>query len=958
MAGRIQGITVEIGGDTTKLQTALKGVNSEIRNTQSQLKDVDKLLKLDPGNTELLAQKHRLLGDAVKETKEKLETLKTAAEQANTALANGEITQSQYDGLQREIAETEAKLKSLEEQANQSATALQKIAATGDKLKSVGSSVTNVGTALAPVSAAAAAAGAAGVKAAMDWETAFTGVQKTVDATEAEYEELGKGIQQMATETASSMEEIAGVAEVAGQLGIAKENLLDFTRTMVQLGDTTNLSAEEAATALARFLNITGESTGNVDRLGAAIVDLGNNFATDEAAIVSMSTRLASAGTLAGMTSTDILALSTAMSSVGIEAEAGGTAMTQTLTSLEAAVADFSAGSTEDLEAIASVANMSAADFASAWKSHPIEAVQAFISGLGQLDEKGESATLVLDELGMSGVRQSNMLKSLALASNVLSDAIDTSSTAYQENTALTIEAEKRYGTFESQVSQLKESFKTIAIDIGETLIPIIKSLMESLKGVVEWWKNLSDGQRELIVKAGLLAAALSPVLIIVGKLISAVGTVMTIIPKIGPALTAVKGAFAALNAVMMANPIILIIAAIAALVAAFIYLWNNCEEFRQFWIDLWEGIKEAAVAVWEGLKTFFAEAWESIKTTAETVWTAMSTFFTGFWDGIKSTFTTVVTSISTFLENAWSAISSAASTVWNEVATFFSTTWAAIKNTFTTVVNAISTFLMNAWNTVKNTATTVWNAISNFFTNIWNGIKNTVTSVMNAISSFISTAWNNIKNTVSTVGNAIKNAVTTVWTNITSAVKNAMSNVFSAVKSGFASVRDHIVGLASEAFNWGKDLIMGIVNGIKSVIGKVGEAVSDVASTIREFLHFSVPDKGPLTDYESWMPDFIGGLAKGIEQSRGLIDKAMAGITGDMVISPRVLATDGSLTAGVAGRGNSDLLSGISSAISTALAGVSSSGDIVIPVYLGTDMIDEIVVTAQQRMNLRSGGR
>ena len=129
MAGRIQGITVEIGGDTTKLQTALKGVNTEIRNTQSQLRDVDKLLKLDPGNTELLAQKHRLLGDAVKETKEKLETLKTAAEQAEQALKDGTITQEQYDGLQREIAETEQKLKALEEQARQSGTALQEIAA-------------------------------------------------------------------------------------------------------------------------------------------------------------------------------------------------------------------------------------------------------------------------------------------------------------------------------------------------------------------------------------------------------------------------------------------------------------------------------------------------------------------------------------------------------------------------------------------------------------------------------------------------------------------------------------------------------------------------------------------------------------------------------------------------------------------------------------------------------------
>ena len=164
MASRIQGITVEIGGDTTKLQTALKGVNTEIRNTQSQLKDVDKLLKLDPGNTELLAQKHRLLGDAVKGTKEKLETLKTAAEQANTALANGDISQEQYDALQREIAETEQALERLEAQAGQSATALQKIAATGEDMKKLGGKITDAGEAIMPASAAVTALGVAAVK--------------------------------------------------------------------------------------------------------------------------------------------------------------------------------------------------------------------------------------------------------------------------------------------------------------------------------------------------------------------------------------------------------------------------------------------------------------------------------------------------------------------------------------------------------------------------------------------------------------------------------------------------------------------------------------------------------------------------------------------------------------------------------------------------------------------------
>lgn len=164
MAGRIQGITVEIGGDTTKLQTALKGVNTEIRNTQSQLRDVDKLLKLDPGNTELLAQKHRLLGDAVKETKEKLETLKTAAEQAEQALKDGAVTQDQYDGLQREIVETEQKLKALEEQAKASGTALQEIAAKGEKLKTVGDNISNAGTKLLPVTAGVVGLGTAAVK--------------------------------------------------------------------------------------------------------------------------------------------------------------------------------------------------------------------------------------------------------------------------------------------------------------------------------------------------------------------------------------------------------------------------------------------------------------------------------------------------------------------------------------------------------------------------------------------------------------------------------------------------------------------------------------------------------------------------------------------------------------------------------------------------------------------------
>lgn len=221
MAGRIQGITVEIGGDTTKLQTALKGANTEIRNTQSQLRDVDKLLKLDPGNTELLAQKHRLLGDAVKETKEKLETLKTAAEQAEQALKDGTITQEQYDGLQREIAETEAKLKSLEAQANQSATALQSIAAKGEKLKAVGDSISNAGTKMLPVTAGVVGLGTAAVKTAADFDSAMSRVAAVsgaagsdLDALRDKAREMGAKTKFSASEAAEAMNYIDGAGRV------------------------------------------------------------------------------------------------------------------------------------------------------------------------------------------------------------------------------------------------------------------------------------------------------------------------------------------------------------------------------------------------------------------------------------------------------------------------------------------------------------------------------------------------------------------------------------------------------------------------------------------------------------------------------------------------------------------------------------------------------------------------
>ena len=280
-ANRIKGITIEIGGDTTKLQTALKGVNSEIRNTQSQLKDVEKLLKLDPGNTELLSQKHKLLGQAVSETKEKLETLKTAAEQANTALANGEISQSQYDALQREIIETENELKRLEEQANQSATAMQKIATTGEKLKDVGGNIESAGKKFLPVTAAVTAVGAASVKTAADFEAAMSKVAAVSGATGSDMDALTAKAREMGSKTKFSASEAAEAMNYMAMAGWKTEDMLSGIEGVMNLaaasGEELGVTSDIVTDALTAF-GLSAKDSGHfADVLAAASSNANTN---------------------------------------------------------------------------------------------------------------------------------------------------------------------------------------------------------------------------------------------------------------------------------------------------------------------------------------------------------------------------------------------------------------------------------------------------------------------------------------------------------------------------------------------------------------------------------------------------------------------------------------------------------------------------------------------------------
>lgn len=393
-------------------------------------------------------------------------------------------------------------------------------------------------------------------QASMDFESSITGVAKTTDLTDEELAAMSDSIKALSTEIPATTDEIAAVAEAAGQLGIQKDVLLDFTEIMTMLGTATNMTADEAATALARFANITGMSTDNYGRLGSVIVDLGNNFATTESEIVAMGTRLASAGKLAGLTEPEIMALAAAMSSVGIEAEAGGTAMTQTLNAIEKAVAKGG----DDLSEFARIAGMSSEEFSAAWKNDAMSALTSFIGGLGKLDEQGESTVLVLEDLGLTGIRQSNMLKSLGLAADQMTSAVDTANTAWQQNTALTNEANKRYATAQSRLTMMQNAYNNLKVAIGDAYTPALSEAY----GV---GTKVLNGITDFIKKNPALVNAITAFVGVIGAVVAALAA-YAVAAKVAAAASAILTA-----AIPGVNVIMGVTAAVAAITAGIVAL-------------------------------------------------------------------------------------------------------------------------------------------------------------------------------------------------------------------------------------------------------------------------------------------------------------------------------------------------------------------------------------------------
>lgn len=946
---KVRGITIELGADTSGISKALSSLNSEIGKTQKDLKDVERLLKLDPGNAELLAQKQKLLNDRIEETKTKLDTLKEAQKNVDLSTEEG---QRQYDALTREIISCEEELKNLEKQANDSKSAIEKISEAGDKLKGVGEKVASVGDAMTKrVTAPIAALGVGAVKAATDWETAFTGVMKTVDETATTtYADLEQAIGEMTQRTASSRETIAGVMEIAGQLGVSADEIVGFTETMVKLGDTTNLSAEEAASAIAKFANVTGMSINDADKLGAVIVDLGNNYATTEADIVSMATRLSGAGAQIGLTDAQILGLATALSSVGIEAEMGGSAMSKAMVKMQVAVetgfdqvnkvtaetgkslrdlemmsqndtkgfkelAD-SLGMTKgelqavvtagtNLEDFAKVSNMSTEKFVSLYRDDAPAALQAFISGLGDTEGKGESTIAMLQEMGFTEVRLRDTLTRLANSQGLVTDAMQAGTDAWDENIALNEEAQKRYETTAAKNTQLQEKIKGVGVELGEKLLPKVLEFMEKLSDLIDKYDALDDTQKDAMIKFAGVAAAIGPVLSVLGRLMIGMGSIMTAAPKVAGAFGKISsglGTFGTKIAGAAAKVGEFGGAVVGKLSAALPAIGNF------FTADIGATMSAggaaagatAATALVGGITAFLGGS-EIGKKVGEWIFPDDKELYEKY-EGVKGTFqlygdffTTLGEEISDKVGTAWDNVKEATSTMVERTGEHFDNFKQKAGETWDNVKEAVGTFVERTnehWTNAGLKLKEFWDGAKEKFDNFKQKITDAKNNVSESVQK-ITEKFNDLKDKVSekiqTIAQKVQDKVGDIKGKLDD-FKNKVNDIKTDVVQKFNDIKDSVV----KAFDGIRDGVKGPINSVLGFFEKMVNGIIDAWNGLADRLgsfDIDVPDwvteKTGIDDFSLSLRKYehvsIPRLAEGGIMSRGT---AMVGEAGPEMLT------------------------------------------------------------------------
>ena len=751
MAGtKIRGITIEIGGDTSGLNKALGSVNSQIKSTQSQLKDVERLLKLDPSNTELLTQKQKLLKEAVTETKDKLKTLKETQDKIDSGKVS--TTKEAYDALKREIISCESSLKDLEKQASQSNVALVKAGQTFDGIsEKAGSTGKNMSKLTAVITGVAAA----GVGAAISLDDGYdTIITKTGAAGEA-LQELNNVADNIYGSMAVSMDDVGiAVGEVNTRFQLTGDKLQSLSEQFLQfaqINETDLNSSIDSTDAIMNKFQIDASRTSDVLGLftkvgqdtGISMETLFNSLQTNGASLqelgfdLTQSTMLLAQMEASGVdTATGVTSLKKAVTNLTDSGEPLNTALSEVITSIK------------DAKSYTEALNIASSTFGS--------------KGAAEMSKAIRDGRLDINDLAAS----------LQSYGNVVSDTFEATQDPWDEATITT--------------NNLKLAGADLGSTLLETLTPKINTAVAAVKDFSQWFRNLSDEQKNIMLVIAAVVAAIGPLLIFIGKISSGVSSIIKVIQVLMPIISS-------LNAVLAANPIILIITGITALIVAIVLLYNKCEWFR---------------------------------------------------DGVNAVVGTIV---------------DFAKEVWDKISTFFTET---IPNAFDAVIS--------------------------WFKDNWQGL---LLLLVNPFAGAFKLLYDNCEGFRNFVNGFVEKVVD-AFTGFASDIKERAVSIGTHITDGIEVAIDYIRDLPHKMTEWGKDMIDGFVAGIKSKLSNVENAVIGIGNKIKSFLHFSRPDEGPLRDYETWMPDFIGRMAEQIEQQKGKITNAVQSMAGEMKFTPAIAGT------------------------------------------------------------------
>ena len=869
-------------------EKAYEPIRQEMEKTKNSISELKKKMKELEDVGDIDTEEYKKLQSELKESNSHLKELKKQAKETSDEFGNP-ISTSQYEALQREIVETEQHLKTLKNTAGSGSAALEEVSAVTGK---VGSKMKSAGQAIMPASAAMAGLGAVSVNTANDFESAMS--------------------------------------QAAGALNMPMSQMSELRDLAIETGQETIFSAKESGQAITELAKgglteadiKTGALKATMDLAASSGMDLGNaaNVVVQAMGAFGLSAEESAlaANALAGAaasSSTDVEPLTQGLAQVSAQAYNAGWSMQETTAVL---------GKFADAGIVGSDAGTSLKTMLQKLAA-PTDKAAEMITNLGiqtrdssenllgasdmaqELQNKLGSLSSAQRDAALQTIFGSDATRAATVLMNSGSEGLASYIKATNDQEAAQRLANSQMGEGSLAIEEMKGSLETAAITIGSKLAPVITKVAEFITDLVNKFSALPEGVQTAIVVIGAIITVLGPLLMIIGQVAMGISSISLAFSKmsalgglISKLVTTVSKMLKGLFVVIQGHPVIAIITAI---VAAIILLYTKCEWFR-----------DAVHSVISAICSFFTEtipkAWDSLVEKFQAIpewwagiWQQVKDFFIQTWQTIMENpiVVAIVSTIQALFRNMVTTIQG----IWSGLVSIASGAWELLKNTILGPVLLLIDLVTGNFEQLKLDAQNIWNNIKEAANQIWSGIKEVVASLVDGLVTraqillqgfrdVISQIWNNIKQTASQVWESIKSFVVNTannlkesaintFKNLVSGIKNILSNLGEVVKNGFQSAIDFITSLPGKALEWGKDFIQGLIDGIKSMISKVTDAVEGVAKKIRSFLHFSRPDEGPLREYETWMPDMMNGLAKGIYSNMPVLEKAVSAVSKTM---------------------------------------------------------------------------